>query len=861
MADAKRIIHLIVRDPLRFPVAGVVATIGPLRTTTNAAGIARLEVVEETGAVALSVTLRGAVLSLAGQPPRADNLFVAVPGDVARVDVLARWPFRFTRIAGWQNPVLRAKFFPYRLTMLHRFLYIDELCMKGRLFMTADGAESLAHTEAEIAKSFVELKSLKSTALTIDRPLLWEGTDPKKYGKHTLAAKVALNVFRIAEGLKPLPETDLFQADFRAAIVYFQTQRSDILKVDGLIGVATWRELLYPPGHPDREKISQDLKRRTELTELLAAVYESQPTELRSRAQRAARFSANLQLKRRQGASHAALLGAIEAVFAQDEQSRPDTRLYPDWVRYVILHTSGMIYKNDHLTLYDHRGLVDALRLAKVKRLPNQTTPLAHRQPGSAADGSALDQELAGCDSGMLYAWADEVFEQAKANPKDIAGLAAAVARTKETGSPTDASLSAMKSALRVVESKLFTKQLADADIETILEHLLSRAHGPSTTAPGTGRFGKATWNRVRFHTALRAEEITEDTQIPSVTYADGWKVGGLPPVEKEWEETFAQVSRFGMWRPFLERTRWPAMLSMVCNELSEIGQYARGVAHPGGLNDNAFSVGRFSPLQVSKPANQLKPGDCIFYVRWRAAKDVKDRSNAFPESEVIARNTKDGTVTVTATSTESIIGKPLPPTGKVKFKWQLVALQSKPDVASWMPPLGREQTAPMQVSEASGRVLMPSAETDPNAAKLVPSVLVTSPTEVSGARAVASQYQADQLAKQTIEAGGAIQLFASWSHESVVLFWDPVHEFLVMLDAADPIGINITRQSSLIGAHIGTPKAADSPPDLTRFIDLKSLSGTTNPELANFLQNDKTDPYDGTGSKKDDPPRYSPIP
>lgn len=879
-----------VRDPLRFPIPGVTVEIyaagGMLlySTLTDKAGFAVFEA-KSPAAVFVKVLLPDAFLSggvlpltMFGILPMESQGQILIPRvepaeRPQAIAIVARFPYTMRRFAGWQNPLLRQRFFPFRLLMLRRFLRLDFEVYWAAVFANGHEQARLAREQQALENDLDTLAKLKeelTPGRAMGRRMVHEGMR----GDIVDTVHDRLQIHGITE--KRL-RYNYYSYITAGNVKSFQ--RMVGLTDDGIVGPLTWYYLLCDPqqlkDEAERRRIQGVRDHQTLLLRRMRGdgLEYLIGTSKKHRAgwlagphliRRVTKYMANKELERWSRCNHEELLTECKRVFERqpvpppapaaqsDKQQAPSPAVhhaairYDPWVRFAVLHLSGLIYKNDHLTLYSPVSLIESLRPTspdtkdRKKKLPQ-----------------TIEDEAAKLDLPALDAWCGELR---KAAPADNAALQFGKSWDIERGKGP-VKLGTLRGLIVKREAEVFQKVIQAADLDTIHAHLAARRPGGAGPAPGGTRFGVNAWRRVVNHTLLRAEECSDQVLPPKVeSIKNGWNIEALPKAEPEWT-VLGDAKRLGWWRPLLQKHLWPGFLHGVCNELSEQLHWIRGVPHTGGLAANALDVANSGPFSQGVPLTQAEPGSALFWCDW--VKSIGDRSN------VVVSMGRPGGDHLKSSMRRSKIPMPAPPTDIGVPHAKIIRLRPKGSSIS-------------QSIETGMWPVQPTGEKDGRTTGWVifvgPAKEIEAPSSVDGPPTSAQHYDAvlravrhytgfapvavlgDHAAikghlKETMEVldeaqTKTVELIAAWTHEAVVIHLDTVFNRLIVLDTAYPSGVNERTTGSYGNPYVGRipdkkAKSGDPPRIEQRFLDVDQLVAACEDELRRDIE-DPVVPYTG---------------
>ena len=300
------------------------------------------------------------------------------------------------------------------------------------------------------------------------------------------------------------------------------------------------------------------------------------------------------------------LLTDIRARFDKEPQR------FPLWLRYMVIHFSGMRYKSAHGSWADPKDLLVRLRVDEVKK----------------AQAALSDAEVAAKCAEKIAQY-DPAYKGAK--PK-LATAAEKVWQDKIAMHMTGVKANGPKSKRTGLDG-LVAEEAKYEFMSMTTDQALAKLEAMKSQFPGWAwkTIVKLTQLRVNHVTAPGWENYTPEED--KARFADTT----LFPLLKKWED-----DNFGMWRPEHDRSQDLIVVRAVCNETAEHAQHVRGNHPIGGLTDNA--AGYFKLFAAKTPgvkfirptaAEHYIQGASIFWLRfatgspssWQIAKPVEDEN------------------------------------------------------------------------------------------------------------------------------------------------------------------------------------------------------------------------------------------
>ncbi len=246
---------------------------------------------------------------------------------------------------------------------------------------------------------------------------------------------------------------------------------------------------------------------------------------------------------------------------------------FPLWLRYMVIHFSGMRYKSAHGSWADPKDLLVRLRVDEVKKAQAALSDadVAAKCAEKIAQYEGTDPNKPALAKASEKVWKDKVTMHMK-------GVKANGPKTKRAG------LDALVEEEAKYEFMSMTTDQALAKLEAMKNQLPAWA-----------------WKWIVMLTSLRVKHVTApgwETFTPEedkIRFADM----KLYPIFSKWAS-----DNTGMWRPEHGRTHEIIVTRAVCNETAEHSQHIRGHLPPGGLTENA--------ARYVKAAAEKAPG-CYF--------------------------------------------------------------------------------------------------------------------------------------------------------------------------------------------------------------------------------------------------------
>jgi hypothetical protein len=362
--------------------------------------------------------------------------------------------------------------------------------------------------------------------------------------------------------------------------------------------------------------------------------------------------------------THDALLARILDRFDADTTF---TR-YPKWLRYMVVHFSGMRYKAAHGSYAPATDLVRRLKREQIKSEVGAAPPpevVRHEEQAArdveselnaaikpkpvraailktrlaalkavetdrAVEFSRKGQETQRAAFDELTKLEDErdlLTSELKDKPSDAAGqqrLAELDPLVKAAEAKIDSkSLKQVRERIHAAEAKR-RAAVIEQELEKAAKAFSTLDDMQAVTVLKAMRANKAfpewVWREIVRVTALKLEvEPGEDWE--RVTPEEEAGKNRKDPVAARWREIMAEWKKdVTGWREKHGKDLSLVVIRATCNEIAEMCLHARGVKPDGGINQKAQWYARKSPgASFSRPksAADLKPGASLFFLEW----------------------------------------------------------------------------------------------------------------------------------------------------------------------------------------------------------------------------------------------------
>ncbi|HST54071.1 MAG TPA: DUF4157 domain-containing protein [Pyrinomonadaceae bacterium] len=341
---------------------------------------------------------------------------------------------------------------------------------------------------------------------------------------------------------------------------------------------------------------------------------------------------------------------------------------YPKWLRYMVIHFSGMRYQSAHRS---YAPATDLVRRLKTEQIKHEVGAASQLDVISLKERAVLDIEA-------------ELDATGKPNPRRAATLktrlaalkaveterAAAFSQKGQEAQRADfAELTKLEDERALLTSELDEKLLADAAQKrldeldplikaaeakldskplkrvrerlhaaeekrraAVVEHELEKAAAAFSTLDDTQAvsvlramrankvFPEWTWREIVRVTALKLEvEAGEDWE--RVTPEEDAEKNRKDPATVRWREIMKEWKKdVTAWREKHGKDLSLVVVRAVCNEIAEMCLHARGIKPDGGINQKAqWYAGKSKGASFSRPKSvaDLKPGSSLFFLQW----------------------------------------------------------------------------------------------------------------------------------------------------------------------------------------------------------------------------------------------------
>jgi hypothetical protein len=362
--------------------------------------------------------------------------------------------------------------------------------------------------------------------------------------------------------------------------------------------------------------------------------------------------------------THDALLARILDRFNEDKTFKR----YPKWLRYMVIHFSGMRYDAAHGSYAPATDLVSRLKSEQIKSEVGAAPPaevIKHEAQAVHDVESELDPEkkpkpkraailntrlasLKAVETERARAFSQKGQETQRAafdeltKLEDERDLLTSQLKDKPPDAAKQQRLDELDPLIKAAEAKVDSKALkgirerihaAEAKQRAaIIEQELEKAAKALSTLNdlqavivlkamrANKAFPEWVWREIVRVTALKLEiEPGEDWE--RVTAEEEAGKNRRDPVTAHWREIMADWKKDTTgWREKHGKDLSLVVIRATCNEIAEMSLHARGIKPDGGINQKAQWYARKSPgASFSRPqsAADLKPGASLFFVEW----------------------------------------------------------------------------------------------------------------------------------------------------------------------------------------------------------------------------------------------------
>ena len=499
----------------------------------------------------------------------------------------------------WQNPVLRKSIYPFREKKLHDFLsYFEEIDLWKDMEDSAVEAKLAAELVREYKKLQTQLERVKVEKEKIG-PALKELQQKQRearasrevrtliYKKANLQSKLSslearMNIAKrrvewYAQFAPDHPYYEKHSKEYELAKISYETTQAELKTTENEYNAKMGGFDAQTSGlNTKSESLTRQIEQTSEQLSKLPTLADSGVVSQRA----AVRW---LVLKYEEKLAYKDHKGLIEAVLERFDQ---EPERFPMWLRYMVIHFSGMRYQSAHGSWADPRDLLESLKIEELTVKSRAATP----------------EEL------------DQAVTQALAAKQDQ--------KESETDSKK---LSQIERHIRILNNP-YTRQRAvlEIEIESTVEEIqsLSEKEVFDSLKPMEDQFPDWVWKEIVSRTALRLEVEEQDWETLTKEETQqrwSWENRHWRAIMDAWERKDITA-----WRKQHERSFSLIVSRAVCNEIAEHIQHLRGLIPAAGLtskpvwylNNQKASPGK---AYLKRPASSadLKPGASILFLGW----------------------------------------------------------------------------------------------------------------------------------------------------------------------------------------------------------------------------------------------------
>ena len=358
--------------------------------------------------------------------------------------------------------------------------------------------------------------------------------------------------------------------------------------------------------------------------------------------------------------THDELVSEINQLFAADT----DLSRFPKWIRYGIMHYSGINYEEAHYGWHDPRKLLEALKEEQMSSLtPGQerlfkSKALYELESGAMEVPKKVKSEFDQYENlklrnkpafEQIIHFEDELTELHMQLIEVLENPATAEKIIRDIGL-LENEIEQLKSGLSGSEREQIDKAYANRDKGLLAVYLAStkkKIAGLSEEQAlfllqqmkDEGQIPDFVWKEIIAFTSLRANITDTDWQIDRSERALNWYKPEQAEKKAE-KERWKRIMNAGFsksmddWRSHHKETVAPNILiQMKCDALGSNIQHARNVPQPGGLTANAtqyFEDSKVNPATTFKrleSIDDLRQGASLFYLGWKGVEPNEEKN------------------------------------------------------------------------------------------------------------------------------------------------------------------------------------------------------------------------------------------
>lgn len=344
---------------------------------------------------------------------------------------------------------------------------------------------------------------------------------------------------------------------------------------------------------------------------------------------------------------------------------------YPKWLRYMVIHFSGMRYESAHGSYAPASKLVQRLKQEQVKSEMGAASeleiesfaadavtdvqdelddPANKPKPARARDLKSRLKELKAVETASAAAFSKKGQETQRTAFTELLRLEhERDASEWELDEPLFEAAAKKKLAelaplIKEAEAKINPKLLGQARQSlkaaqkrrraAVVEHELEKAAADLATLDDMqavavlkamhdeGAFPDWVWRKIVRVTPLKLEvEEGEDWEKRSPEELELERVKPKDPITARWKSIMDEwLKNSTGWRERHGQDLSLVVIRAVCNEISEMSMHARGLQPAGGIGQKTrWYAGKGSGGSFSRPKSNadLKPGASLFWLEW----------------------------------------------------------------------------------------------------------------------------------------------------------------------------------------------------------------------------------------------------
>lgn len=357
--------------------------------------------------------------------------------------------------------------------------------------------------------------------------------------------------------------------------------------------------------------------------------------------------------------NHEELVGEINKLFADDT----DFKRFPKWIRYGVMHFSGVKYDDAHYVWQDPRRLLKSLKEEELKTISSEkerilkamamhglgegsmTIPKKNRDDFRKFDKLKSKNKP---EFQQIIHFEDELTEL-HMQLREVIGNRAATEGIIEKIDLLETEINDLKSGLSKSDRTYIDDAYAKRDKGLIAVYLADSKKKIGELSEGQalfllvqmkdkGQIPDPVWKEIMVFTSLKTNVTDPNWFIDRTRRALKWHT---PENQEKAEEMsrWQRVLKAGFsasmdnWRSHHKETLGANILvQMRCDALGSNIQHTRQVSQPGGLTANAqqyFDDSKIKPATTFKrleSIDDLRQGTSMFYMGWQKVPKNKDK-------------------------------------------------------------------------------------------------------------------------------------------------------------------------------------------------------------------------------------------